>query len=121
MLQQASVSSILTFRHEILRRLIEQKPDQKPKLLSGPTTSTIKSASTANGEEDFYTMFQRINANALSEADMIKLIAAMKQVRQISLLIRVLKEHSPFDLASPYDSTLVQLSQYHCWTFSTIA
>lgn len=66
---------------------MEQKPDQKPKLLSGPTTSTIKSAATTNGEEDFYTMFQRINANALSEADMIKLIAAMKQVRQLSDLV----------------------------------
>ena len=31
-------------------------------------------------EEDFYSMFERINANALSEKDMKRFIAAMKEV-----------------------------------------
>ena len=51
-------------------------------MLSAPTASNGKTAVLAKEgtDEDFYTLFQRINANALSEKDMARLIVAMKEV-----------------------------------------
>jgi hypothetical protein len=62
-------------------RLPFQKPESKPKLLSAPNASNSKAALAKEGtDEDFYTLFQRVNANTLSEKDMAKLIVAMKEV-----------------------------------------
>ena len=58
-----------------------QKPESKPKLLSAPNASNGKAVLAKEGtDEDFYTLFQRVNAKTLSEKDMAKLIVAMKEV-----------------------------------------
>jgi hypothetical protein len=57
-------------------RLSFQKPESKPKLISAPNASKNKEGT----DEDFYTLFQRVNAKILSEKDMAKLIVAMKEV-----------------------------------------
>ena len=57
-----------------------QKSDPKPKLLVTSSVASNKPVNVECLEEDFYSMFERINANALSEKDMKRFIAAMKEV-----------------------------------------
>ena len=66
-----------------------QKPESKPKLLSAPNASNGKALLAKEGtDEDFYKLFQRINANALSEKDMARLIVAMKEVTSSDYFIQ---------------------------------
>ena len=64
----------------VLNYCTNQKPDAKPKLLAAPNVQSSKPTNVATNQEDFYAMFERISANALSEKDMKRFIAAMKEV-----------------------------------------
>ena len=71
---------ILLLSFILLDHLIFQKSDTKPKLLASSSAPSNKPVNVECAEEDFYTMLERINANALSEKDMKRFIAAMKEV-----------------------------------------
>lgn len=77
-----SSESPLSIANHFPPTYIIQKSDAKPKLLPAPSAGSTKPIVVGNDDEDFYSMFERINKNILSEKDMKNFIIAMKEVRE---------------------------------------
>ena len=83
-----------------------QKTDLKPKLLVASSAAINKPVEPECLEEDFYSMFERINANVLSDKDMKRCIAAMKEVSV--LVLNIFNADAPrFDTAWPHHYLLI--------------
>ena len=83
-----------------------QKTDLKPKLLVASSAAINKPVEPECLEEDFYSMFERINSNVLSDKDMKRCIAAMKEVSV--LVLNIFNADAPrFDTAWPHHYLLI--------------